>query len=141
MFSSSTNDYVDRFLSVLDQNEKNLMQFLESSSVDEEYNELIDEYRRQSIMESTNLSELDRIENRYIEVESLSSSSDEYDERIDHENQRLNNNIHRNRPMTMDCSTQVTMANKHLLIIVIYDAESNLVFLFNSSRQKIPWPP
>ncbi|XP_046912390.2 uncharacterized protein LOC124493364 [Dermatophagoides farinae] len=112
MFSSSTKAYVDRFLSVLDQNEKNLMQFLESSSVDEEYNELIDEYRRQSIMESTNLSELDRIENRYIEVESLSSSSDEYDERIDHENQRLNNNIHRNRPMTMDCSTQTedTMA-------------------------------
>ena len=139
MFSSSTKAYVDRFLSVLDQNEKNLMQFLESSSVDQEYTELIDEYRRQSIMESTNLSELDRIENRYIEVESLSSSSDEYDERIDHENQRLNNNIHRNRPMTMDCSTQVTMANKHPLIIVIH--ESNLVFLFNSSRQKIPWPP
>ncbi|XP_046912389.2 uncharacterized protein LOC124493363 [Dermatophagoides farinae] len=117
MFSSSTNDYVDRFLSVLDQNEKNLMQFLESSLADEEYNKLLDEYRRQSIMESTNLSELDRIENRYIEVES-SSSDDEYGERIDNENQLLNNNVHENRPITMDCSTQTeatmaTISDKH----------------------------
>ena len=106
----STNDFVDRLLSVLDQNDKNLMQFLESSSVDQEYTELIDAFRRQSIEELTNLlSELDPIKNPNIEV---ASSHDEYGERIDHQNQRLNN-VLKNRPMTMDRSTQVTMANKH----------------------------
>ena len=110
MFSSSTNDYVDSCLSELDQNEENFMQFLESSFVDQEYNELNDAFPCDSIIESTNLlSELDRIENPNIEV---ASSDDIYGERIDHQNQLLNN-VLKNRPMTMDRSTQVTMANKH----------------------------
>nr|XP_046912391.1 uncharacterized protein LOC124493364 isoform X2 [Dermatophagoides farinae] len=106
----STKAYLDRFLSVVDQNDKNLMQFLESSSVDQEYTELIDAFRRQSIEELTNLlSELDPIKNPNIEV---ASSHDEYGERIDHQNQRLNN-VLKNRPMTMDRSTQTedTMTN------------------------------
>lgn len=124
MSSPSAN----RLLTTLDRIEKCLIKFFESSG-DNEYSELIKEYQQQhhlmitnqpSIMDNNEhslngrcqeiLSELELIENRYIEIDDATSSIDhEYDERIDNKCQQLNKTLaHKNQPITMESSTQVS---------------------------------
>ncbi|KAH7644281.1 hypothetical protein HUG17_6643 [Dermatophagoides farinae] len=133
MSSPSAN----RLLTTLDRIEKCLIKFFESSG-DNEYSELIKEYQQQhhlmitnqpSIMDNNEhslngrcqeiLSELELIENRYIEIDDATSSIDhEYDERIDNECQQLNKTLtHKNQPITMESSTQTSYTDGVQIIL------------------------